>query len=97
MAKKRRPTMRKPVQADLGIREPVEGSFLAELRKRLGHRSFVSVSLVATACDVSVSTVKTWIESGSVEALDVSVTARPYYRVYAPSVLRFYEKRLAHT
>jgi hypothetical protein len=87
-----KPPIRPTVQAALPLPDPVEPSFTAELRKRLGHRAFVSVSLVASACDVSVMTVFSWIQSGVVEARNVSVAERPYYRIFAPSVIRFFER-----
>jgi hypothetical protein len=80
------------LQAALPITDPLESSFQGELRKRLGHRAFVSVSLVASACDVSVMTVFSWIQSGEIEARNVSVAPRPYYRIFAPSVIRFFER-----
>ena len=43
-----KPPVRPAVQAALPIPDPLETSFTAELRKRLGHRAFVSVSLVAS-------------------------------------------------
>ena len=79
---------------ELPLREPDMQSFISELRKRLGHRSFVPLSHVASACDVSCATVKAWIDAGVIDALDISVTSRPYYRIFAPSVVRFYERRM---
>lgn len=83
---------RTSLQAALPITDPMEPTFLGELRKRLGHRAYVSVSHVATACDVSVMTVFTWIQSGVIEARNVSLAPRPYYRIFAPSVIRFFER-----
>lgn len=80
------------VQSALPIAEPMEGTFQGELKKRLGHRAFVSVSLVASACDVSVMTVFSWIQAGVIDARNVSVADRPYYRIYAPSVIKFLER-----
>lgn len=88
------PGTRAPVQITLPITEPVEHSFIAELRKRLGHRAFVSISLVASACDVSAMTVQSWREAGLIESVNVSATQKPYYRIHAPSILRFFERRI---
>lgn len=88
------PAMRPAAQIPLPITDPVESGFLDELRKRLGHRAFVSVSLVATACDVSVMTVQSWRESGLIESVNVSASGKPYYRIHAPSVIRFFERRI---
>jgi hypothetical protein len=85
--------VRRETQAALAIVEPHESRFMDELRKRLGSKAFVNVPFVAEACSVSVTTVKTWIDSGAIEARNLSVSDKPFYRIYAPSVLAFYERR----
>ena len=70
-------------------------TMLAALRVRLGTREFAPVSAIASACNVSVTLVLDgWIQEGLIEATNVGSKERPYYQVYVPSVLRFYESRL---
>jgi hypothetical protein len=79
---------------DLFPRE-APATMLAALKTRLGEREFAPVSFVAGACNVSVTLVLDgWIQEGLIEATNVGSKDRPYYQVYVPSVLRFYESRL---
>jgi hypothetical protein len=84
-------------QMDLFPRE-APATMLDALRVRLGTREFAPVSQIAAACNVSVTLVLDgWIQEGLVEATNVGSKERPYYQVYVPSVLRFYERRLVGT
>jgi hypothetical protein len=35
-----------------------------------------------------------WIPEGCIEATNIGSQKRPYYQIYLPSVVRFYERRL---
>ena len=74
--------------------EPTAESLLSAVRARLGTRTLTTVSAVAQACNVSVTTVYHWIEEGLVQAVNVGSGTKGYYQVFAPSVLEFYRKRL---
>jgi hypothetical protein len=78
-------------QTELFQRE-TPAHYLDHVRSRLGNKRSVAVSEVAGTCNVSVTTVYSWIEAGLVEAVNVGTT-RAYYQVYAPSVIRFLEQR----
>jgi hypothetical protein len=65
------------------------------MHARLGGKALVPAADVATACNVSADTVYAWIEEGLVEGVNVGRGSRPRWQVYGPSVVAFYEERLA--
>lgn len=68
---------------------------MERIEDRLGGRDLIGVSEVADACSVGVSTVYTWIECGAIEAVNISVARRPYYKVFRNSVVKFMRERLS--
>ena len=84
----------KEQQAELFMLEPnAPAHFMEHVRSRLGGKRSVSVADVAGTCNVSVTTVYSWIDAGLIEAVNVGTT-RAYYRVHAPSVMAFLESRV---
>ncbi len=74
---------------------------IAEIRRRLGNQRLLSAATVASACDVSVNLIYTWIDTGAIEAVDLSTSTkkrgkRPKacWRIYRPSVIEFFRKRM---
>jgi len=49
---------------------------------------------VAAACNISVQTVRNWIDAELVEAVNVGSGDRPFWKVYRPSVLRHMERKV---
>lgn len=80
-------------QSDLGIPDDPGGTMVSQIRTQFGSRSFVSVSDVAAAINVSCRTVLAWREAGLIEGINVGSGDKPYFRISGPSVVRFFEKR----
>lgn len=68
-------------------------SMIGRLRRQLSGLGFVSVSEVATVCNVSCHLVLSWLKAGQIEGANISSSEKPYFRIYAPSVVKFIEKR----
>lgn len=68
-------------------------TMLGRIRSQFAHRGFVSVSEVAAACNLSGRTVLAWREEGLIDGINVGARDKPYYRIFAPSVVLFFEKR----
>jgi hypothetical protein len=66
---------------------------LAAILARLPQRELVNVSDVAVACNVSVSTVYSWLEAGDVESINLGGRDRAYFKLFRPSVVRFLQRR----
>jgi hypothetical protein len=70
-------------------------SMLERIRRSMATRELVSASEVAVACDLSMNSIYALIESGDIEGVNVAAEGhRAYYRIFAPSVVRFFERRL---
>jgi len=80
-------------QLDLIPRE-VPKTLLASLEAKLPQREHISVSDVAIAANVSVTLVYAWIEEGLIEAVNIGTGGKNFWKVYRPSVVAFYRKRL---
>ena len=80
-------------QSELGLPADPSGTMVGQIRTQFGSRSFVSVSDVAAAVNVSCRTVLAWREAGLIEGINVGSGDKPYFRISGPSVLRFSEKR----
>lgn len=80
-------------QAELEIAPRTAQTMVGQIRTQFAHRGFVSVSEVAIACNISCRTVLAWLQQGLVEGLNVGSKEKPYYRIFAPSVVGFFEKR----
>jgi hypothetical protein len=52
------------------------------------------VSEVAGVCNVGSRLVLAWLQQGLIEGVNVGSAKKPYFRIYAPSVVKFVEKRL---
>ena len=71
----------------------VEATWLADIRARL-PTTWARVSTVALACDVSSSTVRMWVETRQVVAVDYAARPeRAAWNLYVPSVLEFLAAR----
>ncbi|HRZ55998.1 MAG TPA: helix-turn-helix domain-containing protein [Candidatus Paceibacterota bacterium] len=81
------------VQKDLLPREAPE-KVMAFFQARLPHNELLSVVDVAAACNISVQTVRNWIDAELVEAVNVGSGDRPFWKVYRPSVLRHMERKV---
>jgi hypothetical protein len=81
-------------QPELFARESA-ATLLAAVCARLPNSELVSVSDVATACNVSVTLVYTWIEEGLVHAVNLGSESKTYWKVFRPSVVDFWTRRLA--
>lgn len=68
-------------------------TMLGRIRGQFGHKGFVSVSDVAAACNVSCRMVLAWREAGLIDGLNVGSGEKTYYRIFAPSVVTFFETR----
>jgi len=80
-------------QTELDFTLPEAGSLVGRIRTQFAHRGLVSVSDVAVACNVNCRTVLAWGEAGLIERINIGTGDKAYYRIYAPSVVRFFEKR----
>lgn len=65
----------------------------AFLDRRLPRIELLTIPEVATACRVSSSVVRGWIEEGSVEAANMGAGRRARWLIYRPSVLLHMERR----
>lgn len=83
------------VQAEMTLPATQAQTMLGRIRGQFAHKGFVSVSDVAAACNVSCRMVLAWREEGLITGIDVSSRSKPYYRIFAPSVVEFFEKRSA--
>ena len=70
---------------------------MAAIRAAIGGRLWQTPPEIATACGVGVSTVYAWIDEGLVESPNVTPGKRPQYKIYSPSVIKLYERRLGIT
>jgi len=80
-------------QGELPMPAAPTPGMLARVRGQFSHRGFVAVSEVAAACNVGCRLVLAWREEGLIEGVNVGSSSKPYYRIYAPSVVQFLEKR----
>jgi hypothetical protein len=80
-------------QSELELPANTAGTMVGRIRSQFAHRGFVSVSDVATACNVSCRTVLAWREAGLIEGINIGSGEKAYYRIFAPSVVTFFEKR----
>ena len=81
------------VQLDLLPPVPPK-DIMALIEAKLPKSDWVTVSNVALAGNISVGLVYAWIEEGLIEAVNVGVPGRSYYKIYRPTVIAFYHKRL---
>lgn len=86
--------MAKTVQGEL-FPNPPPKCLMEAIIRRLPRQDLLTVTDVADSVNVSVNTIYTWIESGSVEAINISVSNRPCWKLYRASVLKHLEQRLA--
>lgn len=68
-------------------------TMLGRIRGQFAHRGFVPVSEIAAACNVGCSLIHSWREQGLIDGINVGSNSKPYYRIFAPSVVSFFEKR----
>ena len=81
-------------QRDLITRDP-PALMVDSIRERLGRAEYGSVSHVAAACNVGVKLVLDgWIQEGHIQAVNCGGKEKPYYRVYLPSVVEFWKRRM---
>jgi hypothetical protein len=67
---------------------------IGAIRRRLGGVEFATTVEVAAATSVSTDIVRRWVSEGAVEAVDIAAAGRPIWRIYVPSVVAMYERKL---
>lgn len=73
--------------------KPAEPRWLADIRARL-PTTWARVSTVALACDVSSTTVRAWVETRQIIAVDYAAREeRAAWNIYVPSVIAFLASR----
>ena len=83
----------KPVQMDLIPRERPETA-LAAIRAAIGGKLWQTPPEIATACGVGLTVVYSWMDEGLIEAVNVSAGSKASNKIFAPSVIKFYERRI---
>lgn len=86
--------MANTVQGELFPRPPAK-CLMEAILQRLPNADLLTVKDVSDAVNVSVFTVYTWIESGAVEAINISVSDRRCWKLYRASVVKHLERSLA--
>jgi hypothetical protein len=79
--------------AKRAIATQADGRWLEDVKTKLPP-TWARVSTVAVALDVSSATVRGWVESGYVVAVDYAVRQeRAAWNIYVPSVIEFLRTR----
>jgi len=80
-------------QDELNLPTDKAQTMVGRIRSQFSHRGFVSVADVSGVCNLSCRTVLAWREEGLIDGINVGARDKPYYRIFAPSVVVFFEKR----
>lgn len=68
---------------------------LSAFEARLPQKTYVKVSDIAAAADVDTDIIYGWIDAGLVEAVNLGSRERAYWKVFRPSVIAFYQRRIS--